>query len=159
LRKWLLWGALAATLGSAILAPSEESPRRDVRAGSRVPAAGAAPTVRAERPAAEPSVLVRPARESDSGMVVNLFEPRLPPAPPAAAVKPVAPPLPFAYMGSLEDGGKLKVFLVQGEKVFEAAPGSEFAPNYRLDTVGAEGLTITYLPLNTQQSLQTGGAK
>ena len=160
LRKWLLWGALAATLGSAILAPSEESPRRDARPPARVPAAGAAPASRAVDPApAEPVVVVRPVREGDAGMVVNLFEPRLPPQAPVVAVKPSAPPLPFVYMGSIEDDGKVKVFLVQGQNVFGATTGSAFAPNYRLDAIGAEGLTITYLPLDVQQSLPTGGAR
>lgn len=170
LRKWLLWGALAATLGSALLAPSEESPRQDARRGARgpaaggVPAVGAAPaaaTARAAVPnAADSALLVRPARESDEGMVINLFEARLPPAPsPEAPAKPTAPPLPFVYMGSIEDNGTVKVFLVQGQNVLEATPGSAFAGNYRLDAIGVAGLTITYLPLNMQQTLPTGGAK
>ena len=158
-----LWVALAATLGSAILAPSEESSRREPRAEAQresrpTPGAQGAGSMPNAVPVAA-VVLDKAERPIDDGLIVDLFQARRPRGNAAAAPKPSAPPLPFAYMGSVEKNGSLKVYLVQGDSFHEVATGGEFAHNYRLDAIGAEGLTITYLPLNFQQQLATGGAK
>ncbi|MCC6474825.1 MAG: hypothetical protein IT514_13910 [Burkholderiales bacterium] len=104
--------------------------------------------------------LERVERRLEAGPVVDLFEARLPPPPPPAApVKPTAPPLPFRYMGSVGEGREQKIYLVQGETMHEAMLGMSFAPNYRLDAVQPDELTITYLPLSIQQKLVTGGTR
>lgn len=160
LRKGLLWGALAATLGSALLAPSEELSAPQASKHARAPSASAArssPSVERTAVVTIPP-LAKYEREPEKGLVVDLFEARLPPpAPPKPA--PVAPRVPFAYMGMVEDASTVKVYLVQGEQMHEVKVGETFAGNYRLDAIGAEALTLTYLPLNAKQALATGGTK
>lgn len=159
LRKGLLWGALVATLGSAMLAPSEELPAPQASRQARAPAPGGA---QMSPSAARKVVAIPPVstyeRAPESGLVVDIFEPRLPPPAPPKAV-PGPPPVPFAYMGMLEDASTVKVYLVKGDQMHEVRVGESFAGSYRLDVIGADALTLTYLPLNVQQSIATGGIK
>ena len=154
-RRLILGAALVLALGSAIMAPSEEAGPPAVRRNAARPAAAApvaAPeSSRSERGERSPALL-QYERGQDKGLVADLFEPRPPPvAAGAAAPAPVAPPVPFAYMGSLRDGERLKVYVARGEIVIETAVGETFAQDYRLDAAASDGLTITYLPLNAQQ--------
>ena len=93
---------------------------------------------------------------------VNLF-PRqswLPPPPPAPPPppppKPVAPPLPFQYRGSLLDDGKVTVFLFQQMRQILAKEGDIIDNIYRLDSISPQSIAFTYLPLNEKQQLSTG---
>jgi hypothetical protein len=89
-----------------------------------------------------------------------------PPAPPPAPVlapppppKPVAPPLPFAYMGSYAPQGTAPVFfLTQGDRVYSVHIGDTLDNTYSVDSFADGQLTFTYKPLNQQQQLMTGGA-
>jgi hypothetical protein len=78
-----------------------------------------------------------------------------PPPPPA----PVAPPLPFTFVGMMEEGvGKPQAFLAQGDLLLVVAAGDTLMNNtYRVDSLSAQQILITYLPLNTQQTLNTTG--
>lgn len=154
-RRLILGTALVLALGSAILAPSEETagPAAKPNAAPPAAAARAAAAAPAQRGKSEPApALVPYERRQDEGPVADLFEPRPPPVPALAAKPaPVAPPVPFAYMGSLQDGTKLKVYIARGDTLIETAVGENFAPDYRLDAAASDGLTITYLPMNAQQ--------
>lgn len=85
----------------------------------------------------------------------------LPPPPPAAA--PTAPPLPFSFVGLLEQGpgrGQPKAFLARGDTLLVVAAGDTLESNYSVDSITAEQITLTYLPLKTRQTLSvTGGAR
>ncbi len=89
-----------------------------------------------------------------------------PPPPPVAAStaaleppKPVAPPLPFTYMGSYAPDGAAPVFfLTQGDRVFDVHVGDTLDSTYTVDAFTNGQLVFTYKPLNTQQQLMTGGA-
>jgi len=90
-----------------------------------------------------------------------------PPPPPPVAVstapveppKPVAPPLPFTYMGSYApDGGVPVFFLTQGDRVYDVHIGDTLDGTYTVDSFNNGQLVFTYKPLNTQQQLITGGA-
>jgi hypothetical protein len=89
-----------------------------------------------------------------------------PPPPPVAAstapvepVKPVAPPLPFTYMGSYAPNGAAPVFfLTQGDRVYDVHIGDTLDGTYTVDSFTNGQLVFTYKPLNTQQQLTTGGA-
>lgn len=91
-----------------------------------------------------------------------------PPPPPAVVIAkppppppptPVAPPLPFTFVGMLEKGaGQPQAFLAQGELLLVVAAGDTLLNNtYRVDSLSAQQILITYLPLNTQQTLTTTG--
>lgn len=77
-----------------------------------------------------------------------------PPPPPAPAV-PMAPPLPFIFVGLMEQGAaKPQAFLSKGDSLLVVAAGDVIDNNtYRIDTLSAQQIVITYLPLNTPQTL------
>ncbi len=89
-----------------------------------------------------------------------------PPPPPVAMVsepvappKPVAPPLPFTYMGSYAPSGAKPVFfLTQGDRVYDVHIGDTLDNTYTVDAFNNGALVFTYKPLNQQQQLMTGGA-
>lgn len=78
-------------------------------------------------------------------------------AKPAPAPQPTAPPLPFRYVGQLEGKDGLVVFLARGSDLLSVKPGEQLDPNYRLETVTPERLTLVYLPLGERQTLAAGG--
>jgi hypothetical protein len=78
---------------------------------------------------------------------------------PAPPPKPVAPPLPFTYMGSYApNGAKPVFFLTQGDRVYDVHVGDTLDNTYSVDAFNNGALTFTYKPLNQQQQLMTGGA-
>lgn len=68
----------------------------------------------------------------------------------AEVVKPVAPALPYQYMGQMDDapGGNL-VFLTAGNRVLSVSLGQTIEQVWRLDSVDQRALYLTYLPLNS----------
>jgi len=76
-----------------------------------------------------------------------------------AAPPPTAPALPFEYMGKLVDGDETTVFLLRGDRNLVVRAGDTFESVYRLDRITDNELILTYLPMNLQQSLNTGAAK
>jgi len=80
----------------------------------------------------------------------------LPPPPPPA---PVAPPLPFTFVGLMEQGAaKPQAFLSKGDVLLVVAAGDLLDNNtYRVDTLTPQKIVITYLPLNTPQTLNILG--
>ena len=75
------------------------------------------------------------------------------PPPPAA---PVAPPLPFVFVGMLERGtAKPEAFIAKGDALFVVSVGDTIDTSYRIDSLTADAVVMTYLPLNTRQTLNT----
>jgi hypothetical protein len=71
-----------------------------------------------------------------------------------AASAPVAPPLPFRYIGKLVEDGRLEVILLRGfEHITVAAPGPLDA-EYRVDEVSETRIALTYLPLGSSHVLE-----
>lgn len=74
----------------------------------------------------------------------------LPPPPkPQPPPPPEAPPLPYSYVGSMQDvpGGDT-VILMQQKKVLLPKLGSRINAQWRLDKEDAQAVYFTYLPLN-----------
>lgn len=95
----------------------------------------------------------------------NLFRPNswavAPPPQPRKQViaalpppKPTAPPVPFAYMGRLNDGpqGNL-IYLSSNDKSYSVPLGKKINGFWRLDSEDESALYFTYLPLNLPQIL------
>jgi hypothetical protein len=106
---------------------------------------------------------VAPAAAAANALAVKSWfvaPPAPPPAPeaaPPAPPPPQAPPLPFKYMGSIQESAERTVwYLMQGERLIVAGVGDVIDSTYR--TEGAEGgqLRFTYLPLNQRQVLAIG---
>jgi hypothetical protein len=95
------------------------------------------------------------------GVAGNLFTSRSwqPPPPPAPVAAPAPPPrapeLPYRYLGRLEDGDQVVVFLLQGSRELVVRQGDQL-PNYRVDEINRRGMRITYLPLNETQLMLFG---
>lgn len=88
--------------------------------------------------------------------------PTPPPPPPPEPPKPVAPPLPFTFVGMLERGAaKPQAFLAKGDALIVVSAQDTLDNNtYRIDSLNANEVVMTYLPLNIQQTLSvTGGSK
>lgn len=87
---------------------------------------------------------------------VDPFAPRsfspLVPADAAKPHKPVAPLLPFRYLGKMIEDGRLNVFLARGEESLSVRAGQRIG-EYRVDKVSDSEIVFTYLPLKTKQSL------
>jgi hypothetical protein len=83
-----------------------------------------------------------------------------PPAPVVAPPPPTAPPLPFTAMGSYARPGDAKVyFLTRGDRVFDVHVGDTIDNTYSVDGEANGQLTLTYKPLNIQQTLAIGGSQ
>lgn len=85
--------------------------------------------------------------------VPQLAAPLPPPSPPATA-----PPLPFAYLGKLGVNGQYTVFLSANGKNFVVKTGDVVAQVYRIEEIRPPLLTMTYLPMSIQQTMQIGEA-
>lgn len=78
------------------------------------------------------------------------------PAISAAPETPAAPALPFIYGGRYTEGSNLIVFLNEGAKMHTVRLGDTVNATYRIDKITPGAITLTYLPLGLQQTLQTG---
>ena len=166
-RNMVLGLALAATLGLVAWVESrEEAADEDMtltrpEVSSRpVRAAKVGEDVRAEAtinwPLLEGREPLPDARKQSGG----LFKPHSwyvpptppPPPPPAPPPKPVAPPVPFVYMGKLEDAPQGTLFLLSANnKVYTAAVGDTLEKAWRLEGEDANTLKFTHLPLGLPQ--------
>ena len=88
-----------------------------------------------------------------------------PPPPPVAMVMPpapVAPPLPFTFVGMVEQGaGKPQAFLAKGDALLVVAAGDVIEnKTYRIDSLSATAVVLTFLPMDKQQTISvSGGSK
>ena len=81
------------------------------------------------------------------------------PAPPAA---PVAPPLPFAFVGMVEQGtARPQAFLAKGDALLIVSAGETIdGGTYRIEAMDPNQIVITHLLTNTQQTINvSGGSK
>jgi hypothetical protein len=69
-----------------------------------------------------------------------------------AVEKPTAPPLPFKYFGRLTENGKSEIFVMRDQDLLTVVPGLNLG-DYRVDQVGENQISFTYLPLKTKQTL------
>jgi hypothetical protein len=125
---------------------------------SYAPAREPASRVETRLPPVDDINLAKLEERIDEGAKVDAFAPRnfspvIPPQAQAqAAAKPVAPPLPFRYVGKMLDGDKLAVFLLNGNESLAVAAGERIG-EYRVEKITDAEIVFTYLPLKTKQSL------
>lgn len=100
------------------------------------------------------------ALEHDPFTTKSWFTPPPAPAPevvkrPDVPVEPSAPPLPYTYLGQMEDeAGHVTVYLAQGSRAITAHAGDTLDGTYHLDGITESAVSLTYLPLKTKQMLQ-----
>lgn len=81
--------------------------------------------------------------------------PSLPPTPAPPPV-PTAPPLPYTFLGKQFDGGEWQVYLGRGDQTFIARKGTLIEGIYRVESTTPPELAMTYLPLDSLQTLPIG---
>ena len=165
-RKLLLVTALALT-GWAVwqVGRDEVVDAKAFRAGR---GAGVAPRMALDlrRGAGEPLVAAEPIRlpqrADPADSVLDFFAPLAPSrpmvvvAPKPANPAPVAPALPFSYIGRIEEGGQTRIFMMNGDKALVAVAGEPLSGGWRLASVAAAQLEFIYEPLNQQVILRIG---
>jgi len=169
-RHWRLAGALVLTLGASVWAamqetvddPAPDAPRPRARAPSAAPGSARLPADRAKAPASSPaatdalpdwhqSASRTPLADEGADFAAPLsFRP---PPPPPVTPRPAAPPLPFRYVGAIEEQGERRALVMQGEQLHLLRGGDEVDGRYRVERVSDAGIDFLYLPLKQRQTL------
>ena len=76
-----------------------------------------------------------------------------PPPPPPA---PVAPELPFTYLGRMVENDNTVLFLSKQDQSYSVKIAGIVDKNYRVESINDDQVVFTYLPLNIQQTLSFG---
>ena len=80
-----------------------------------------------------------------------------PPPPPPVIEPPRAPPLPFRFMGQVDEGNGQRIFfLTRGTEMISASVGENIDNTYLLERADGGSLRFVYLPLREAQILQIG---
>jgi hypothetical protein len=83
---------------------------------------------------------------------------KAPPPPSPKPEVPVAPPLPYVYLGLIErNNAKPQAFLSKGEAMLVVIAGDPLEGIYRVESLNAQQVVITHLPTNTTQTLTIQG--
>ena len=167
---WLVLGGAAAVAVTYAVTSGEET-----GAGGGIELARVAQhTVRTgvRATGVQGSMLEQPTRPSiateataDPFAAASFAPPPPPPPPPAPVVPPPpppppkAPPLPFAFVGLVEQGaGKPQAFLARGDALFIVAAGDVIEERYRVESLSPASVVMTYLPLTERQVLNVSGS-
>ncbi|MDH4560067.1 secretion system X translation initiation factor [Pseudomonas sp. BN411] len=160
---WLAFLGSAAVLAAV---PEFFGDQAEPRAMPRVQRLGSATAENASAPAVAPSAAPEVAVPAADLFASQSWYVAPPPAPamaasalpPPAPAKPTAPPLPFKFIGKLDDRRALQVFLLRGEQVLVVREGDLIDKTYKVQRIDAERMTLVYLPLDVAQSLDVGSA-
>lgn len=74
-----------------------------------------------------------------------------------APASPQAPPLPFRVLGRYEEAGQAIVFLQYNDQNLVVRVGDTIAEQYKVEGLHGTTLSLRYLPLNQEQTLEVGG--
>jgi hypothetical protein len=87
--------------------------------------------------------------------VANLFPVQtwVPPPPPHKPEQPKAPPLPFKYLGQLQEAMGIVLFLEHGKLTLVARAGETVAGNWRIEKITPTQAVFNYQPLDQSQTL------
>jgi hypothetical protein len=171
-RQWrqrALFGALAMTIvWSAVSGKGNSTADKQVAAaGTALPPAPRPPARPVPRLELEPlrnedaPAAAEPATGNPFGAMSWHVPP--PPPPPKAVVQPPpppppsAPPVPFTFMGRYEEGGVRIILLVRDDRIYTVSEGDVIDKTYRIERLAGGQLELTYLPLGTRQTINTGG--
>lgn len=72
---------------------------------------------------------------------------------------PTAPPMPFQFIGRLDDRTDLQVFLQNGEKIYVVRKGDVIDETWKIERISDMELSLVYLPLHLSQTLSVGSAQ
>jgi hypothetical protein len=157
--------AAGIAAGMILTATARAQSAEESEIAAVTPSSPAEPSAHAA--AAGAASLEVPSREASDHRPSNLFAahswytppPPPPPRPPPPPPQPTAPPLPFTYLGSLQQGHVTVYFLARGDRAYDVKLGDVLDDTYSVDGISNGQLMFTYLPLKTSQALQIGEAK
>ena len=164
-RHSLLFVLLVASAGIVAWDRLRAKPVGVAAAVARPAGKATAPSAMPTRDAAPAIAKLRPrtdylAEGVDAFPALNPPAPSTVAAPPPQAMetppRPTAPPIPFTVIGKKLEGGTWEVYLAKGELTYVVRQGDVVADDYRVSTITPTQMTLLYLPLNEQQTLQTG---
>lgn len=164
-RHILLAVALSSTLAVIAWLDTNEAPSDEVVAVARhsvrlVAPENAATTVNA--PVQSEAIAQSPDEEIQDLFMTHSWYVAPPPAPkalrPVVAPKPVAPPVPYSYLGQVEQEGRTMFFLFKANRLYSVAAGDVLDGAYRVEGGAAGKVDLTYLPLNIKQTVILKGA-
>jgi hypothetical protein len=90
-----------------------------------------------------------PPQAPAEAVVETLIEPEQP-------AEPVAPRLPFAYLGRMQEGSEeVVIFVTRNDVVYSIQSGDVLDGTWKLSQVHSYGLEWTYLPLNMTHIIRT----
>ncbi|NUU38914.1 hypothetical protein [Pseudomonas sp. C2B4] len=72
---------------------------------------------------------------------------------------PTAPPMPFQFIGRMDDRTDLQVFLLSGEKIYVVRKGDVIDETWKIEGISDMELSLVYLPLHLSQTLSVGSAQ
>lgn len=139
--------------------PAPESPPRPSASARTAPSGSPGPGEPSASPEASAPVDI---------FAVRAWEPPPADAAPATAeasaappAPPEAPPLPFRYLGRLNEPGRAPVFFLGDDEdhVLAVRPGDPIGPDYRVGRFREGRLEFIYRPLKAQQFLAVGSEK
>jgi hypothetical protein len=157
-RRLVLGGALLVTVVASVWPRAQEHVAPEVVA----PTAQREASVRREDPVpptAAPTLPSRTERQPQGGEVRDLFSSKTwnPPPPRTAVTKPppppppTAPPFPYVVSGSIADANGVFVVFTNQQQNFVVRVGEVLEQRYRVDSVDAQSVILTYLPLGLSQ--------
>lgn len=165
--KGLLAAGMMAVAALAYLAPNDGDTSEPVSRAVRQPRTASAAANGKDPSAFRLAFRQAGANSAQEWRMAGLFgvqtlAPTLPPvAPPVvtaatvAPTAPVAPALPYTYLGRYREDTREFVILQRGNRVVVASEGELLDPDYRLEQINSDAVTIAYLPLPTTQTLST----
>jgi hypothetical protein len=74
-------------------------------------------------------------------------------------LKPVPPPFPYPYIGGLSDDGVRTGFFTRGERVMAVRAGDTVDAAFRIEQLGENQMTLTYLPLDETVTVVFGAVR
>lgn len=160
-RKSILFAVLALTLIASFWGGDEDDVSQPIeRAARTVPRDS--PRQKAPAPVVLRSELLQ--REAADLEIYNIFAARswyVPPPPPKPPrplppPPPTAPPMPFTYIGKIEEQGRSTVFLSREGTNYSVKQGDQIDGTYRVEEISPQAVILTYLPLNIRQTLPIG---
>jgi hypothetical protein len=157
-RRWIILLSLAVATAVASLYPTDDAPDSSLVAAN----------TRTSRPAAKAADIVDNPLAAVLPGDVDPFAPRgwqAPPPPAPIQVAPVAPkpiappapvgppPLPFKFMGRMNDDGEQLLYLSRGDQTFIARSGETLEGAYKVLGIDAQGIEFEHLPTGEKQTL------
>jgi hypothetical protein len=161
-RRWLLLaGALALSLAATGWLGAEENSSAEAEATATHVAHPPGPADDRSRGADAEIRVAAMGRRAAAVPAKELFDARTWQSQPAPSARqdpppPSAPTLPFVYLGKMIYDGTTTVFLGSQDRTYTVKEGDVMDGSYRVDSIKGPLLTLTYLPLETQQTLHIG---